>query len=255
MSLAIPNTALDIKAKDWNDLLALLRVWKMGGLQPRTTGLNHRSGGGGGSRFSRVLMRNDTGSNVDMHGVLAMQAPLSEDATNFASAKFESPVFKGIVPTSAYYGKWAILQEPAPYESGIDNLYWAVCAGCTWCLVTVNDEQDVAVEHNNSTSQLVSGMHGSARILWKESGTGQNKVAFISIGDWVTEFVGKADAEITALGGSGTVSVWTANFGADTNVNVANCINDTGLVIESGKRCKVTSILGALYAEPWECPA
>lgn len=64
---------------------------------------------------------------------------------------------------------------------------------------------------------------------------------------------GKADAEMTALGGSGTVSVWKGKFASDSGVNIT-ATNETGLVIESGKRCRVNTMAGRDIAEPFECP-
>lgn len=252
MTLAIPNTPLDIKASDWNDLMRMLRVFKMGGFQPRTTGLNLRSGGNGGSRMSRILVRNDSGNTVPLFGCLALQAPLSVTASVFVETKFETPTFKGITPTSSYWGKWAVLQEPAPYDSNEPQpVYWAIADGLTWCNVNIQDTQDVAVEHNNSTQELVTQMHGSARIIWKEDGTGTGKIALIQMGDWVTEMVGKTDAAISQ-GASGTVSVYTGFNGTDTGVNVT-AYNSFGNIAIT-KWVKVTSVLGSLGIVAAQCP-
>src|SRR4030095_1893018 len=184
--IAIAGTPLDPSAADWNDMLALAREFKRGKLRRVIAGLANLHNGlnAGGSRLSRVLLRNDSGSDVPPLGVLAMQAPLRETTDeDWLQSLFETPQFKGITPTSSYWGKWAVLQEAAYYDnSNPAPLYWAIASGMTWANVNIIDDQDVAVEHNNVTNELNTGMHGSARILWKPSGTGTGKVALIQMG-------------------------------------------------------------------------
>lgn len=67
-------------------------------------------------------------------------------------------------------------------------------------------------------------------------------------------WIGKADAEI-AVDASGTVSIWAGSPPADTGDNLENCLNWTGLVIDSGSRVRVMEINGGFIVEPLECPA
>lgn len=219
-----PGQPLNISAADWNELLAMVRERKANRPAPHlVTGMRNLHNGinAGGGRLSRILISNESGSDVPPLGVLAMQQPQHETTDDdWLVQLFETPQFKGIVPTSSYYGKWAVLQEPAPYESGNPRpLHWAIVSGVCWANVNIQDTEDVAVEHNNATNELVTQMYGSARILWKPSGTGTGNIALILMGDAVTQMVGKTDAAISQ-GASGTVSIWTGFNGTDTGVNV-----------------------------------
>jgi hypothetical protein len=252
---AISGQPLDIAAKDWNELLRDKQQDRRSRGR-KTQGLTSKGGGGNQLPQGWAWVRNDTGSPVNQFDVLALSAPIIFDFESFQYTRNETPDFKGITPTSSYYGKWGVLRAPAEGSTSgsYPTLVPAVISGSTWARATINDEQDVACEISPGSTTLVTQMHGSARILYKESGTGTDKAVFIQLGDWVTKMVGKADAAI-ASAASGTVSVWngTAGSEADTGVNVTS-YNRTGIEVGSGTWCKVISILGVLYVEPWECP-
>lgn len=240
-----PGTKLDIPARDWNDLQAMLREYRLG----------KSLGGGGVTLRDEILIKNTTASDVAAFGVLAIDAPVFDYAA-VEQEVFRGVRFKGIAPSTStpHYGKFAILQEPAKANDGFAR---AVIGGVTLAKLNIADADDVAAEiANNQTGYLSTQAHGSARILWKESGTGTDKWGLVSMGDWVVNFIGKANALI-ASGSSGTVSWWTGTPGseADTGVDVASCYNRTGIDLAADDWCIVTSILGRLYVEPWECPA
>lgn len=70
----------------------------------------------------------------------------------------------------------------------------------------------------------------------------------------VNEFLCKSNANISANGGTGAVSVYDGNA-TDTSMDVSDCVNRTGLQFDSGKWGKATWLGGKWYLEFWECPA
>jgi hypothetical protein len=199
-------------------------------------------------------VKNSTESPVNAFGVLGLDAPLiapTADASAEATIAFRSKIaFSGIAPLTAtpHYGKYAILQEPA----AAGEIVRAVMGGVCFCKLLVNDADDVAADiANSTTSYLTSQPHGSARILWKESGTGE-KWALVHVGSWVGAMLGKTDAS-HAKGASGTVSVWAGAEGSevDTGVNVTayNRFGDIAIT----KWVMVLSLLGRLYIVAAEC--
>jgi hypothetical protein len=250
---AIKGQPLDISAKDWNELLRDKQQDRRSRGR-KTQGLTSKGGGGNQLPQGWAWVRNDTGDDVDQFDVLALSAPIITDFESFQYTRNETPDFKGITPTSSYYGKWGVLRAPAEGSTGgtYPTLVPAVISGCTWARATINDEQDVACEISPGSTTLVTQMHGSARILWKEDGTGTNKAVLIQIGDWVTEMLGKTDAAINK-GASGTVSIWTGDEGSesDTGVNVTAYNRFANVAIT--KWVIVRSILGRLYLEAAEC--
>jgi hypothetical protein len=203
-------------------------------------------------------IKNTTSSNVGAFGVLGLDAPLiapTSSATSVATIANRSTIaFKGVAPLTAtpHYGKYAILQEPSK-ALGKNGLVRGVIGGVTWCKLNINDADDVAAEiTNNQTAYLNTQPHGSARILWKESGTGTDKWGLVHLGVWPAIMLGKTDAAI-AKGASGTVSVWSGVEGseADTGVNVTAYNRFANVAIT--KWVLVVSIQGRLYLAAAEC--
>jgi hypothetical protein len=249
---AIKGQPLDISAKDWNELLRDKQQDRRSRGR-KTQGLTSKGGGGNQLPQGWAWVRNDTGSPVNQFDVLALSAPIIFDFESFQYTRNETPDFKGITPTSSYYGKWGVLRAPAEGSTsgGYPTLVPAVISGCTWARATINDEQDVACEISPGSTTLVTQMHGSARILYKESGTGTNKAVKINLGDWVTDMLCKTDSSI-AKNATGTCSVWLPDGSADTGVNVT-AIQRAATTVASGKWCGVRSYLGQLIMIWAEC--
>lgn len=201
-------------------------------------------------------IKNTTASNLSAFMVLGLDAPCiapTSSATSKETIAFRSHIaFDGIAPSTStpHYGKFAVLQEPAKKNGGFAR---AIIGGLTFAKLNINDDQDVAAEiTNGQTSYLNTQPHGSARILWKESGTGTDKWGLIHMGSWPGMMIGKTDATHNKAA-SGTVSVWAGAEGseADTGVNVTayNRFANVG----SGKWVLVVSIQGRLYLAAAEC--
>lgn len=117
-------------------------------------------------------VRNDTAFTCDAFTVLGLNGPVitrAQDDVEFRN----SITFKGVTPDSDdHEGKYCILQEPI--KSGEQGR--AVMAGVSWAQLSITSADDEFAEIEDATrSHLKTGSEGSAKILYKESGTGTNK--------------------------------------------------------------------------------
>ena len=119
-----------------------------------------------GQRFVRI--RNETDQDLARWSVLGLSGVVITPETN--SPEFEAgPVFKGVNPTSAHIGKYAVLQEPLAAGA----IGRAVVSGDTVCRVQVNSALHGFAEITPGiTSKLTSGVSGTAQILFAESTLG-----------------------------------------------------------------------------------
>ena len=69
----------------------------------------------------------------------------------------------------------------------------------------------------------------------------------------VVAFLCKANADISAAGGTGAVSVYDGNQ-ADTSIDVSGAINRTSIAWTSGYWGLAHIIGGEVFVEPWQCP-
>lgn len=233
--------------QEYNEFLRLVRASKQAATKFGAQSIDEQG--------VTAWIKNTTASKVPAFGVLAIDAPIiapDTDSSSTATVGFRSRIaFNGIAPSTSvpHYGKFAVLQEPCPAGFMVP----AVIAGITHCKLNINDADDCAAEiTNGQTSYLNSQQHGSARILWKESGTGTDKWATVLVGSWVGAMLGKTDAAI-AKGASGTVSIWSGVEGseADTGVNVTAYNRFANVAIT--KWVLVVSIQGRLYLAAAEC--
>ena len=237
---------LSIRAADWNGLLDVLRWFRRTGGGARLTSIADQF------QPSIVQVKNTTASDVSAFGVLALDAPIFEPSDN-SHEPFQGIRFDGIAPSTStpHYGKFAVLQEPAKANGGFAR---AVIAGQTLAKLNIADADDVACDiTNNQTGYLTTNMHGSARILWKSSGTGStDKWGLIDVGSWCSIMLGKTDSS-HAKSASGTISIWAGVEGseADTGVNVT--AYNRFAAVGSGKWVLVVSIFGRLYLAAAEC--
>jgi hypothetical protein len=116
-----------------------------------------------------VKIRNDSEADLDRFSVLGIDAALFTPTDNEELFKSQV-VLKGIVPTGAHQGKFAVLLEPVA-DGKVGRAY---VAGAITCKINIVDEDhDFADVKPTDTASLESrGGYGSARILYKESGTG-----------------------------------------------------------------------------------
>jgi len=157
-----PGSKLRISASDFNACLDAARAYrfgKRGEQDPQTieTGSNI------------ILVRNDSGSDCDELSVLGLDVPVILPTENLASWR-RRLAFSGIVPTADHAGKFCVLQEPI--ASG--SIGRAIVSGVFQCVLNVADEDDTHADAAvGVVSSLSTGTSGSAKIVWKESGTGE----------------------------------------------------------------------------------
>jgi hypothetical protein len=118
----------------------------------------------------RIRVKN--GTNVDMprgHCVKLLD-PIIPPTTNLEEF-LANPTLEANTPDANSRGQWAVLAEPIPAL-----LYgWAWVAGIHAAQVRVLDPSHLyvdAIPATGSTIYLATDTAGSARILWRESGTG-----------------------------------------------------------------------------------
>ena len=124
-----------------------------------------------------VLIRNDSGADVGRFGVLGISGvDINPTASAEAAAQFaERPVLTGATPTTASYSEqFCVTIEPIA-DGAIGR---AAVSGVFACKVNVTDaDHKYADVKNLDATQLASTSCGVCQLLWKESGTGENKWA------------------------------------------------------------------------------
>jgi hypothetical protein len=118
----------------------------------------------------KVLVQNNSGGNLDKFSVLGIDSPYitpTENETDFQ----ERITIVGVTPTEDdHTGKFIVLQEPIP--NGKTGR--GILSGETIVKIDVEDaDHEYAEVTDSQAGYLTSTDSGSAKILWKESGTGQ----------------------------------------------------------------------------------
>jgi hypothetical protein len=110
-----------------------------------------------------------------------LTSPLITPSANLR--EFQRTVaMQGGVPTADDIAKFVVLQEPLATQ----RIGQAVLSGTTAVKIDVTDESHTAAEmEEGEFGHLKSASSGSARILWKESGTGV-KWAIVRLGEKAT---------------------------------------------------------------------
>lgn len=126
-----------------------------------------------------ILVRNASASDRDFLDVLAVDVPLilPTDSLN----EWRSRVaFSCIDPGSSHAGRYVVLQEPIP----AGKMGRAMIVGVTPVNLDVTADTDRFAEIAVGVStSLKTGTSGSARILWKESGTGAKRGVVMLTGE------------------------------------------------------------------------
>ncbi len=181
-----------------------------------------RRGGVAGyaQNYGFVEVANETGANWAIGHVVAIGDPVNQPGVSVD--KFLTRlVHSGTQPTSADYGLFGVCVEPIKdggvglvAVSGVVQAQVVVPSNGTW--IEFADVTDAAYT-------LTARPEGTARILWRESGTG-TKWATVLLGCSAggRELKAVADEAIVA-DASGTVSIWHA--GADTSFNLEAELN------------------------------
>lgn len=171
-SRAYRGQPLRMSADLMNDLRDMAREWR--------TGQFRSSFGGDAKRGSpenpvSVIVKNNTGATIPQFGVMQVASPIILPTLN-PEAWSDRRAFIGTAPTAS--ALFVITQEPIAAEA----IGSAVIAGVTPCELSVTSESDTYAAPTTSTRRLTTGTSGPARILWKETGTGNKRGVVVLLG-------------------------------------------------------------------------
>jgi hypothetical protein len=177
----------------------------------------------------KVLVQNNSGGNLDKFSILGIDSPYitpTENETDFQ----ERITIVGVTPEDGsggsgsddHRGRFIVLQEPIPNG----KIGRGILAGETIVKINVIDEDHNYAEVTDSQSgYLTSTDSGSARILWKKSGTGQ-VWAYIRIGDsYPPVLFGVVSSPPTS--GEAEITLYTVN---DDGSKTSTDITITGVI-------------------------
>lgn len=169
-----------IPAADWNQFVATAEGFSAMRAMGKTDSSEPPS-----RSPTTVPIKNTTGGALGRFAVVGLDSILFGPDLNLSEFK-NNFAFVGYTPAAGTHeGKFAIVQEPV--ASGKIATRAAV-AGVTVCKLYVTAESDTHAEiADGDTAELKTGTSGSARILWKEAGTGTGKWAVVRLGETVTE--------------------------------------------------------------------
>jgi hypothetical protein len=168
-------------------------------------------------RDQSIWISNAAGQDLAQFGIVGLGALLSDPATAVGGqVTFENQTaFSSAVPAAA--SPFAILLDPIP--EGAANIGRAILVGAAKCTIDVADasHQWAAPIAGNYAKLASQAEQGPARILWKQSGTGE-KLAIVRIGETggSAYHFGLSITPFTAAThdapGVGILEYYTANF-------------------------------------------
>lgn len=132
-----------------------------------------------------VLVRNDSSHDVPRLGVLGIDGIAIDpsggtlEGENQASVRAREfarrPVLSGVTPTRARHANtFVVLLEPCEANA----IAPAAASGCFAVRLQIeNEAHSFATVRNGDRTQLASTSCGVMQLLWKQTGTGQNKWA------------------------------------------------------------------------------
>ena len=125
-----------------------------------------------------VLVKNASGADRQRFDVLSISGVVFSPSANLEAFQ-NRPVFIGVTPAAAAPGKFVVLLAPAKANA----IAHAAVASLTVVRVNVTDaSHGFADVKDNDATQLQSSASGTARILWREGGTG-SQWALVRLGD------------------------------------------------------------------------
>jgi len=151
-----------------------------------------------GQRVSERI-KNSTDAVLKPFDVVGLGDPI---VTDDDSIKFNR-TWDGVVPSASHFGSFAILKKEAAKLAAPD----VVISGISPVLINIIHADHLYADIEvGSTNRLESNWVGSARIMWRQSGTG-DKLAVVIAGDQPhVEYRATPQGNIAA-GGSGTFDV------------------------------------------------
>jgi len=162
-----PGDPLRIKAGTWNGVMDATRAVLAG----RPAGLGSALPGVGTPLRDAVtiLVRNDSGSDLDPLSVVGLGAPVVTPTDNETEFRENAALAASVPDADTDAGRFAILLEGIP----AGEFGRALLAGVTAVKLQVGDaDHRFADVTDGDASKLTTAEAGGAQILWKEAGTG-----------------------------------------------------------------------------------
>jgi hypothetical protein len=206
--------------------------------------------------FETVLLKNASGADRGRFDVLGIDGPVFTP-TDSLEAFTNGIALTGVTPTASHAGNFAVLVEPI--QTGQIGRA-CILGACPVKVNVVSASDPFADAEAGVTSRLKSGSSGAARILWKESGTGEK---------WAVVRLGNPDGGASAIpvkltaslgGGSytGREQVWSGSAWSDkpgapdiTCVNLSETTGGctSGLDVSPAPVVLATAISGTHFFE------
>lgn len=117
-----------------------------------------------------IYVKNNSGTDRGAHAVLGIDGVLFDKADNEHEFRYNTTLDGALPLSKSHTGKYVILAEPI--ESGKIGRAYAAGSICAAKIDVISSEHQWAEIVDSDADQLGSANRGSARILWKESGTG-----------------------------------------------------------------------------------
>jgi len=222
---------VDIEAKSFNCMLDAAEF-----VERATQGIRQPSIKGKGSGI-RILIRNDTGGDLDRYAVVSPTGPLFEPdaADEVAMAAFQDDdiVLKCVAPTSDDATNFVILDEPI-VDGGIG---YARIIGLAIVEVEITLATATTCGADTAVTANLTDGAGSTTILWKESGTGTK---------WAVVLLGGAGAAIQKATLSADLTYASSATAVTTGgtITVHDWLLSSGESLSNGTRVIVAMIEG-----------
>lgn len=189
--------------------------------------LNHRL---------RILVRNDSGVDLDRFEVLALGQPLIHPTAN-PNEWAARPAYTGEMATVASEGRFCVLQ--GPLKQG--KIGEAIIAGVTPVSLTVTNLIDQFCDIQASSFSLATSAVGSAQVLWHQNVLGR-QWAFVRLWgkSYGKAFVGLTNSAISAMSGS------TPGVGVVTLYRLVS-----GVLVSRGVALTVYNMAGSVANNAW----
>lgn len=250
-----PGDPLRIKAGTWNAVMDASRAVLAG--RPAALGSAMPGVGTPLRDAVTILVRNDSGSDLDPLSVVGLGAPVVTPTDNEDEFRENAALAASIPDADTDSGRFAILLEAVP----AGEFGRALLAGVTAVKLQVADaDHGFADVTDGDASKLTTADAGGAQILWKEAGTG-TKWGLVRLGSPA----GGASAipvKLTASQSSGSYTgreqAWTGSDWSDKpeapNITCVNLSETTGgctscLDLAPEPVVLVTPISGAYFFE------
>lgn len=183
------------------------------------------------------MVRNDSGAAIERGHILGINEPIITPTQN--EDEFRTRVgLVGVVPQANDFGRFLVAAESIPE----DEIGLAYCSGVVACDVSITHDwlTHADVDPGDAT-KLDASPHGTAQILWIESGTGVKR-AVVRMGPLRdATVIGKPLANVSVNATNAEIEVW--RNGAGTGYSITNVKFNwmTGSqIITGGKQVAVT---------------